>query len=279
MRLQNDCNHSVFSVAKDKWVFFFIVKTVLYPESWTNCDACIVDGQLDWDFSSRKVNPEFHAQEEDRGEHSDRLEVHQIFRSILLELWSQILLADLCNRTFLDQLDWDFSSRKVNAISQGFSHKKTHNGESTLAWRWSDLLILLRRGMVKDPSKINDKNGCNCAFLSSQRQKWVQTSVIVEIAHRSLCTNCDACIADEPSAGLRISIKRWMQNLQNFTHKKKTNRKDESAQSLTIIRFSWSFAVLRDHSTYPSMIMTRMIAIAGFFSFFLCCQRANEHYR
>jgi Na+-translocating ferredoxin:NAD+ oxidoreductase RNF subunit RnfB len=32
--------------------------------------------------------------------------------------------------------------------------------------------------------------------------------VIVEIAHHSLCTNCDACIADEPSAGLRISIKK-----------------------------------------------------------------------
>jgi hypothetical protein len=144
-----------FSLAKEKWTFFLIVQTVLYSKFWTNCDAWIVDGQLDWDFSSRKMNPEFHAQE-DRGEHSDWLNDHQIFQSILVEVWPQILLADLCNHTFLDQLDWDFSSRKVNAKSQGFSHKKTHNGESTVVWRWSDFPILLLRGMVKDPSKIND---------------------------------------------------------------------------------------------------------------------------
>ncbi|KAH8963225.1 hypothetical protein BDL97_05G141700 [Sphagnum fallax] len=44
------------------------------------------------------MNPEFQAQE-DRGEHSDWLNDHQIFQSILVE---------------------------------GFSHKKTHNGESTV---------------------------------------------------------------------------------------------------------------------------------------------------
>jgi hypothetical protein len=39
MRLRNDCIHTVFSVAKEKWTFFLIVKTVLYSESWTNYDA------------------------------------------------------------------------------------------------------------------------------------------------------------------------------------------------------------------------------------------------
>jgi hypothetical protein len=181
MRLQNDCNHTVFSVAIEKWTFFLIVKTVLYSEFWTNCDACIVDGQLDWDFSSRKMNPEFHAQE-DRGEHSDWLNDHQIFQSILVEVWSQILLADLCNRTFLDQLDWDFSSRKVEPKSQGFSHKKTHNGESTVVWRWSDFPILLLRGMVKDPSKINDWLQLRFSFFAEAKMSttfrdcWIRAS-------------------------------------------------------------------------------------------------------
>ncbi len=115
--------------------------------------------------------------------------------------------------------------------------------------------------------------GCNCAFLSSQRQKWVQPSVIVEIAHHSLCTNCDACIADEPLARLRISINWWMQNLQSFTHKKINRRK----RALRV----WRSSDFPDPS--QCCVITAHLWVRSWQEwlqsqvFFLCCQTASEH--
>ncbi len=63
---------------------------------------------------------------------------------------------------------------------------------------------------------------------------------VLKFMDHSLCTSY-ACIIDEPSIGLRISIKRWMQNLHSFTHKKINKRKKTLK-----VWWSWDFLILRN---------------------------------